>query len=115
MSFLSLSYFVQKTKVLSLYRSYLRKLNSIEVEKSDLKWSLLSEVQSSFRANSKLADPVLIKTSLIEGERYLKKLDSYVTSVNDTKITMQMDSSASKDTDDDIRNRIGEGWPWEEK
>ena len=103
-SSLTLKDFIRRGKVISLYRSFLRKVNNID--KNDLKKSLLIEIKSSFRKNSILVDPALVKVALIEAERYLQKLDSYVSSKG-------IEILQENDSDDDIKGRIGEGWPWD--
>lgn len=101
--------FIRKAKVTSMYRSYLRKVYNISesVYGIDLKTSLKDEIRNEFRKNGLLSDPRLIKSALIEGQRNLQKLDAYVLEPNGEKPQI-VDTN-----EDDVKGRIGEGWPWD--
>lgn len=105
--FPTLKDFIRREKVIAMYRCYLRKVYNIDesVYSNDLKKSLQDEIRSEFKKNGLLSDPRLIKSALIEGQRNLQKLDGYVLKRND-------ETPLAVITDDDIKGRVGEGWPW---
>ena len=103
--------FIRRAKVISMYRSYLRKVYNISesIYGIDLKISLKDEIRSEFRKNGQLSDSRLIKSALIEGQRNLQKLDAYVLERNDEKQQI-VDIDINED---DVKRRVGEGWPWD--
>jgi hypothetical protein len=71
--------------------------------------SLSREISAGFRQNSDLRDPVAVKTTLQEANRYLKQLQA----MGPDSDIYDGDSWINQSTPDDERGRVGTGFPWQ--
>jgi hypothetical protein len=94
--------FIRRQKVLTLYRLLFRaarKIDNIELRKS-----VSIQISSGFRSNANLADSMAIKSSILEGHRYLDQIRS---------MSSHDSLSSSKENVDTFV--VGTDWPWSRK
>ena len=108
--------FMQRQRVLRLYRSMLQAVKLLE--RDDIKSDLTNQIQREFRINIKVKDPVSVRSLMSEGSRQLEILkDMGTASKSDLPSMHQIDSSVTSwldsSTEDDVKGRIGTGWPWD--
>jgi hypothetical protein len=104
---LDLKSFMLRQKVLRLYRSLLRH------GKEDI--HLRETITASFRAQQYTTDTVSIRALLAEGNRSLQQLQDRIAHGDDSDGRRNANNDSwinSSDGDDDIKGRIGTGWPW---
>jgi hypothetical protein len=113
--------FMQRQRVLGLYRSMLRAVGRLQRE--DIRPDIWQQVRVEFRHNKTITDAVSLKALMTEGTRQLEVLKDMAGSPigGESKIhpvspvvpipgvTSWLDSS----TEDDVKGRVGEGWPWQ--
>jgi hypothetical protein len=115
----ALSYpaFMQRQRVLGLYRSMLKSVQRID--RSDIRVDISQQIKSEFTNNKNVKDAVSLRSLMSEGSRQLEVLKDMESSPSSTfnpvypnnpAVTSWLDSS----TEDDIKGRVGEGWPWQQ-
>ena len=116
----SLSYFIQRSKTISLYRSLLK--TAAKIDDVRLKQSIKKEISEQFHLNSKLKDAMATKAAFLEGHRILKQLESMLPESNDSQKLLDIPAAAaalnSIDQGGNASNQeyvVGVGWPWESK
>lgn len=101
---LPFSYFLQRSQVLLLYKSSLKAAQV--VDDPDLRNTLKMQIKQEYRSKKHIVDTAAIRSLLAEGQRSLKQIKSMSTKHNSS------DSWLSTDDVNDVRGRMGSGWPW---
>ena len=96
--------FARRRQVLALFRSMLRAAS--RVEDMTLRASISKEIASGFQRNRDLKDPVSVKATIQEAYIQMKHLQAMSQDVNDPE------SWINQSDPDDVRGRVGRGWPW---
>lgn len=138
---LSLKDFIQRQKVITLYRNMMRAARDLEDQ--TLKLDVLEQIKLEFRKSSEIisesehATSSYISTLLVQGERELERLRHMTTSKEGNKMNKmerlndKMQARSQLETPDatkgnldpdvgwleiqdneDPRGRVGKGWPW---
>ncbi|OQR93860.1 hypothetical protein THRCLA_22275 [Thraustotheca clavata] len=119
--FLSLAYFVNRSQVLKQYRTYLREIRMLE---KDARKDMRLSIRAKFEEAKYLQDPHLVKQAIAYGNAQLQHVRELVNSVgtrpqknvsNSTWIEQVNEESEDNGAMDDVRGRIGAGWPWQKK
>ena len=109
--------FMQRQRVLGLYRSMLKSVQRID--RSDIRADIRQQIKSEFTINKNMTDAVSLRSLMSEGSRQLeilKDMESTPSSTfnpvfpNNPAVTSWLDSS----TEDEIKGRVGVGWPWQQ-
>ena len=102
---LSLRDFMQRSRVLSLYRAFLRELHGIDTAAvADMR----RQISEAFRRNA--GDRAGARGHLAEGERQLQFVKSYVSTA---RAGAEMGSTwVGTGEAFDQKGRLGAGWPW---
>ncbi len=129
---LSLQFFITRSMALSQYRKYVRCLGRIQGTNPSLFAELHERVRQRFQDCREERDPKVIKQMLNEGTNYLKEIRLLVDSAQaapnphsqmkkgDTWIEtegfeeekiVELSSTSSNEIDD-VKGRLGTGWPW---
>ena len=106
--------------MLRLYRQLLK--TARRIEDATLKNDIHLEIKTEFAKNKGLESNVLIKTAIVSAQRSLTQLED-LSGGNKKFSTVETNPppSSTKTTDnswlnssdkDDIRGRVGTGWPW---
>jgi hypothetical protein len=123
----SLKYFIQRQKVLHLYRSFIR--SAKRLEDPALKQDVIYQVRDEFRRNKTIhtTNPSIstssyISSLLVQGERELERLKQMIPSDSSNHIITNKNQKSVDDEswldikdEDDPRGRVGAGWPWSKK
>ena len=107
-SILPFSLFIQRQNVIRLYREMLRytkKINDIEVKNG-----IIVEIRAGFKLNKDLSEFSAINSLLLEGKKHLKQIKAL-----SSPDEYDSDSWINKSEGEDLRGRVGSGWPWEKK
>ena len=72
---------------------------------------LREQVKREFKAHRTMDDPFNVQRALTEGKRRLGELQELTGSNN----KYEGDSWLNTQDDEDLRGRVGTGWPWERK
>jgi len=100
--------FMNRSRVLSLYRSYMRELYGIDTRAvAELKRT----VRDTFKRHA--SDRAGARGHLAEGERQLQFVKSYVSTARAG--SPQGENWVGTGEAYDIRGRVGSGWAWERK
>jgi len=98
--------FVHRFTILSLYRGFLKTIReSMPHNQGDL----LKEVQKEFQSCKSDTDPLIIKRSILEGQRRYEELKEFTGESN----KYEGSSWINTQDEDDPRGRVGTNWPWE--
>lgn len=107
--------FMQRLRVLGLYRAMLKSVQIIE--RQDIREDLLKQIKSEFLMNRNVKDPVAIRNLMSEGSRQLEMLKDMASPSKDnhkSKVPLNHTSSwLDSSTEGDIKGRVGTGWPWQ--
>lgn len=109
---LTLRDFLHKSQVLKQYRAFLRELRGLD---PSVAVELQSQIRESYRKHTEEKNRANMKSLLAEGERQLVFLKSFIGTarkVDPASITQMEPTWVGTGQGDDIRGRIGEGWPW---
>lgn len=109
---LSLRDFLHKSQVLKQYRAFLRELQGLDPTTVA---ELHKQIKDAYRENANERNRANMKALLAEGERQLVFVRSYIGTarkVDPATIGKTDPTWVGTGDDDDIRGRIGEGWPW---
>ena len=102
---LGLRDFMHRSRVLSLYRAFMRELHGVD---TNAVVEMRRSVREAFRRNA--GDRAGSKGHLAEGERQLQFVKSYVSTA---RVGVQMGSSwVGTGEAFDQKGRLGDGWPW---
>ena len=102
---LSLRDFMQRSRVLSQYRAFLRELHGLD---SSAARDMRAQVGAAFR--SRAGDRAGARAHLAEGERQLAFVKSYCSTA---RAGVEMGSIWVGTGDAfDQKGRLGDGWPW---
>ena len=107
-STLPLHVFVHRQQVLHLYRNLLK--GARRTPDVVLAASLKDQIRTDFKNGKNLKDKVSIKSAIVNGQKSLIRLDD----LNGTNQGTTIKSGSWIDTkdDEDVRGRVGAGWPW---
>ena len=124
-----LKYFIQRSKVLSLYRAMMKAARSLDDD--TLRLDVLRQIQHDFRKNNDIVNSnsdilsSYVSTLLIQAERDLQKLRELPMkrSIQHAVIKNPFNNKNSKQSsnlecwldivdNEDSRGRVGTGWPW---
>lgn len=105
---LSLRDFINRSRVLTQYRSFLRELRGVEKGASR---DLLTQVRDSFKRDKGERDRARCRALMAEGEKQLVLLRTYAGSTRTTPADTPATWVGTGDATD-IRGRVGSGWPW---
>ncbi len=103
---LPLKEFMRRAQVLNLYRAMNRAAR--RVSDANLRQSLCTEIRNSFRQNQQLRDSMSLKSTLIDANRQLKQLRT----MGEQSVANGPGTWLGESTEDDVRGRVGTGWPW---
>lgn len=128
MEFKSLSFFIQRAKVLALYRRTLRSIGKLRgtMRSSEVE-EMRAEVRREYRRHRHLENSMDIRSCMLNAERQAKFLESgavthaAIDSVS-TKDNREMETQAQEQDkwisssefhdESDVLGRVGSGWPW---
>mmetsp|Transcript_3730 Transcript_3730/g.3866 ORF Transcript_3730/g.3866 Transcript_3730/m.3866 type:complete len:119 (-) Transcript_3730:49-405(-) len=102
--------FMHTRRVLKLYRDMLRE--ACKVSDDSLKNDLRNQIRTEFKIGKDDTDKVTIKNRLIEGTRQLEQLQAVSNSFIKNSLIDQNSWINVSEDENDIRGRIGDGWPW---
>lgn len=110
---LPLKVFIRRQQVLTLYRQLLKTSKGVVDE--DVRNGIRQEIRSGFAQGKILTDSASIKTSIVAGQRSLSQLEDMCGVKPSNSAKQQIPDAGSwintKDKDD-VRGRVGTGWPW---
>lgn len=110
---LPLKVFIRRQQVLTLYRNLLK--TSRGVSDGDVRQGIQQEIRSGFAQCKTLTDSSSIKTSIVAGQRSLTQLEDMCGVKPSSSAKQSIPDAGSwintKDKDD-VRGRVGTGWPW---
>ncbi|OQR86903.1 hypothetical protein ACHHYP_09759 [Achlya hypogyna] len=122
--FLSLAYFVNRSNVLKQYRLYLREIRPMAKEARD---DLRKTIRAKYEEAANLTDDRAVKQAIAYGHSQLQHVRELVNSVGPAKPRVDASAKATwvdtpvvaaSDDDgamEDVRGRLGAGWPWQRK
>ena len=128
MEYKSLSFFIQRAKVLALYRRTLRSVGKLRVSMSSREVDeIREEVRREYRRHRHLENSMDIRSCMLNAERQATFLESGVVANKSTENPSQTKASEieteSTEQDkwistsefhdeSDVLGRVGSGWPW---
>lgn len=92
--------FLQKAKVITLFRKFIRGANLIRSQ--ELKIDIRKQIRENFKSNRDVSDPVVIRHLFQDANRQLKMLEGLC----EEKLSIKSSNNHSNDV------IIGKGWPW---
>ncbi|KDO24032.1 hypothetical protein SPRG_10820 [Saprolegnia parasitica CBS 223.65] len=120
--FLSFGYFINRSQVLKQYRLYLREIAPLAPPaRNDLR----KTIRAKFEEAKDLTDERLVKQAIAYGNSQMQHVRELVNSVGPTKPHVDasakatwVDSPSTAGSEDDgamedVRGRLGAGWPWQ--
>jgi hypothetical protein len=114
--------FMQRQRVLGLYRSMLKSVQ--RMNRNDIQVDVTLQIKTEFTNNKRVKDAVSLRALMSEGTRQLAVLQdmestlgaasetssqSNTNSISTPAVMSWLDSS----TEHDAKGRVGEGWPWQ--
>jgi hypothetical protein len=102
---LPLNVFIRKGQVIQAYRALLKAAS--QIEDSSLKGDIRSQIIQNFRQNSNL-ERSQISIALREAHDHLKTIQNM-----QQRHAIPKDSWLNSSTEDDVKGRVGKGWPWQ--
>ncbi|KAJ1432281.1 hypothetical protein B484DRAFT_31933 [Ochromonadaceae sp. CCMP2298] len=107
---LPLHVFVHRQQVLRLYRKLLR--TARHVEDKGLQKDIRDEIKLEFGKNKDLLDKSSVRTAVQEATRSLTRLEDMTGVTPATPASKKGGSWLDTQDSDDVRGRVGTGWPW---
>ena len=104
-SVLPLHYFIRKSQVIHTFRSLLRSAGKID--DLSLRDDIKTQIISNFRLNKNIPSDQ-ISIALQDANNQLKIIQTM-----EKRHSIPQDSWLHSSTNDDIKGRIGTGWPWQ--
>ncbi|KAF0694482.1 Aste57867_14650 [Aphanomyces stellatus] len=118
----SFAYFVNRSQVLKQYRLFLREIRPLA---KDTRAEVQHTIRSKFDAAKHESDEKEVKKLLAYGHGQMQHVRELVNSVSSTPVPARRASSSTwtddaaagadpsvNESQEDIKGRIGKGWPW---
>lgn len=96
--------FLQRVKVISLLRQFIRRANLIR--SPELKLDIRKQIRDNFRGNCHVSDPIVIRHLFQDANKQLKMLEGLGQEKHLSPVQPICDV-VHKD-----KTVVGEGWPW---
>lgn len=107
---LGLRDFLRRAQVVGQYRNFMRELQGLDPQ---LQTELRKQIRDGFARHKSETDKSKIKAALTDGTGQLAQLRKYAGSAKKKAAGQSTDSTwVGTGEPDDIRGRIGNGWPW---
>jgi hypothetical protein len=127
-TFLPLSHFIQRSRILSLYRKTLRNVSKQQAMSVEERDHVKRRVTNEYRKHQYLTEQAHIRMCLVQAEQQATFLESGTVaspqlhnSADEIAITHEVVDDASQvdkwtraggPDKDDVLGRVGSGWPW---
>ena len=111
-SALTLRDFIHRSKVLTQYRVFMRETVGLD---SHVRKELRDQIRNEFKSKANETNRANMKAHLMEGERQLQFLRIYRGTAKQVPNQGEEQTWVGTVDADDIKGRIGTGWPWNDE